>query len=80
MFRLVTDVAAPYVGWVSEVVSGPVARWFAALLGLVGLGGGWVESLVVDGILAGVGGVLAFVPVLLILYFGPGRCSRTPAT
>ena len=69
MFRLVTDVAAPYVGWVSEVVGGPLARWCVALLGLVGLDGGWVESLVVDGILAGVGGVLAFVPVLLILYF-----------
>ncbi|MFH1329121.1 MAG: ferrous iron transporter B [Actinomycetota bacterium] len=68
MFRLVTDVATPYVGWVSEVVSGPVARWCVSLLGLVGVGGGWVESLVVDGILAGVGGVLAFVPVLLVLY------------
>jgi len=68
MFRLVTDVAAPYVGWVSEVVSGPVTRWLVALLGLVGLDGGWVESLVVKGILAGVGGVVAFVPVLIILY------------
>jgi ferrous iron transport protein B len=67
-FRLVTDVAAPYVGWVSDVVGGPVARWLGALLALVRLDGGWVESLVVDGILAGVGGVLAFVPVLLILY------------
>ncbi|MBS1195636.1 MAG: Ferrous iron transport protein domain protein [Actinobacteria bacterium] len=67
-FRLVTDVAAPYVEWVSEVVNGPVARWLAGLLGLVHLGGGWVESLVVDGILAGVGGVLAFVPVLVVLY------------
>jgi ferrous iron transport protein B len=68
MFRLVTDVAAPYVGWVSEVASGPLSRAVTALLGLIGLGDGWVESLLVDGILAGVGGVLAFVPVLLILY------------
>jgi ferrous iron transport protein B len=67
-FRLVTDVSAPYVGWVSEVVSGPVARWFSWLLGGIHLGGGWVESLVVDGVLAGVGGVLAFVPVLITLY------------
>ncbi len=67
-FRLVTDVAAPYVEWVSAVVNGPVARWFSALLGALGLGGGWVESLVVEGILAGVGGVVAFVPVLIFLY------------
>ena len=67
-FRLVTDLAAPFVQWVSEVVNGPVARWLVALLRLVHLDGGWVESLVVDGVLAGVGGVLAFVPVLLVLY------------
>jgi ferrous iron transport protein B len=68
MFRLVTDVASPYVGWVGATVGGPVARWCSAGLGAAGLGGGWVESLVVDGVLAGVGAVLAFVPVLLILY------------
>lgn len=67
-FRLVTDVAAPYVEWVSAVVGGPLSRGLTALLGLLSLDGGWVESLVVDGILAGVGGVLAFVPVLIILY------------
>jgi ferrous iron transport protein B len=39
-----------------------------ALLGAIGLSGTWVESLVVDGIIAGVGGVLVFVPVLMFLY------------
>lgn len=34
-----------------------------------GLGGSWLESLLVDGVIAGVGGVLVFVPVLLALYF-----------
>ena len=33
------------------------------------LPGGWVRSLVVDGIVAGVGGVLAFLPQIVILYF-----------
>jgi ferrous iron transport protein B len=37
-------------------------------LALLGLGGTWVESLVVDGVIAGVGGVLVFVPVLVSLY------------
>lgn len=69
-FRLVTDVASPYVQWVGEVVSGPIANWFASLLDAIGIGGGWVESLVVDGILAGVGAVLSFVPVLVFLYSG----------
>ena len=30
---------------------------------------GWLQSLLVDGLLAGIGGVLAFLPQILILYF-----------
>jgi len=69
VFKLTTDVAAPFVDWLDSVLSGPVSRWIVALLGLIGADGGWVESLLVDGVIAGVGGVLAFVPVLLALYF-----------
>lgn len=69
VFKLTTDVAGPFVDWVDGVLSGPVSRWAVALLGAIGLGGGWVESLLVDGVIAGVGGVLVFVPVLLALYF-----------
>ncbi len=45
----------------------PIGRW--GLLALVGLENSWVASLVVDGALAGVGGVLVFVPVLMSLFF-----------
>lgn len=69
VFKLTTDVAAPFVDWIERVLSGPVSRWTAALLGFIGGGGGWLESLVIDGVIAGVGGVLAFVPVLFTLYF-----------
>jgi ferrous iron transport protein B len=67
-FKLTTDVAAPFVDWIDAVVSGPMSRWLASLVSAVGLGGSWVESLLVDGILGGVGAVLAFVPVLLALF------------
>lgn len=69
VFKLTTDVAAPFVDWLDGVLSGPVSRWVVALLALSGADGGWIESLMVDGVVAGVGGVLAFVPVLLALYF-----------
>lgn len=69
VFTLTTEVAGPFVDWVDEVIAGPLSGWAATLLGLVGLGGTWLEGLVVDGMLAGVGGVLVFVPVLLALYF-----------
>ncbi len=68
VFKLTADVSAPYVDWIGAVISGPLTRWVVTILGAVGLGGTWVESLVVDGVIAGVGGVLVFVPVLMALY------------
>jgi len=69
VFKMTVEASGPYLDWVDGVISGPITRWVAAIINLVGLGGTWFESLVVDGIIAGVGGVLVFVPVLLFLYF-----------
>jgi ferrous iron transport protein B len=69
VFKITADVSAPMLDWVDGVIGGPLTSWVIALLSAVGLGGTWVESLAVDGIIAGVGGVLVFVPVLLSLYF-----------
>ncbi len=68
VFKVTTDVAGPYLDWVDGVIGGPITHWVVAILGVLGLGGTWVESLFVDGIVAGVGGVLVFVPVLMFLY------------
>lgn len=68
VFRLVIDVSAPFLDWTDAVINGPIARWIAFLLDLVPTPL-WIHSLAVDGIVAGVGGVLVFVPGLLILYF-----------
>ncbi|MEX2144303.1 MAG: ferrous iron transport protein B [Anaerolineales bacterium] len=66
--KITIDVSAPYLDWVSGVISGPLTNWATALLAAAGLGGSWLESLVVGGVIAGVGGVLVFVPVLMALY------------
>jgi len=50
------------------VIAGPITNWVVAILRVVGLSGTWVESLFVDGIIAGVGGVMVFVPVMMALY------------
>jgi len=68
VFKLTADVSAPYLDWVDGVINGPIARWGMSLLSWFSLDGSWVESLLVDGIIAGVGGVLVFVPVLMCLY------------
>ncbi len=68
-FKLTTDVAAPFVDWIDAVTSGPLRRWVGGGLDAIGLEDTWVESLLADGLLGGVGAVLAFLPVLLSLYF-----------
>ena len=50
------DMIEEASGWVGELVEG----W---------LPDGWVKSLIIDGIIAGAGGVLVFLPQILILFF-----------
>jgi ferrous iron transport protein B len=68
VFRLVIDVSSPFLDWTDAVINGPIANWLRLFLDLVAAPA-WTRSLVIDGIVAGVGGVLVFVPGLLILYF-----------
>ncbi len=68
VFKITADVSAPLLDWVDGVISGPITNWVAVLLAISGLGQTWFASLVIDGIIAGVGGVLVFVPVLMFLY------------
>jgi ferrous iron transport protein B len=64
----VQDVSAPFLDWMGAVISGPVSQWSLFLLSAVGAPV-WFQSLLVDGVIAGVGSVLAFLPVLAVLYF-----------
>lgn len=68
VFRLVIDVSSPFLDWTDAVINGPIANLFRFILDLISAPA-WIHSLVIDGIVAGVGGVLVFVPGLLILYF-----------
>ncbi|HMR64597.1 MAG TPA: ferrous iron transport protein B [Anaerolineae bacterium] len=68
MFKLVVDVSAPYLDWVDGVISGPVSKWITGLLTLL-TAPEWLHALVLNGIVAGVGGVLVFLPGLFVLYF-----------
>lgn len=72
VFKVTVDISAVFLDWVDGVMGGPIARWMGALVQAVGLGNTWVKSLVVDGVVAGVGGILVFVPVLMALYLALG--------
>ena len=67
VFKLVVDVSAFFLDWVDAVVGGPATRWVSGLLTMVAAPD-WFISLAVDGVVAGVGAVLVFVPGLIVLY------------
>ncbi len=57
--------------WANDTLFGEwVPGWFGALLGALGVAeGSWIYGLIIDGIVAGVGAVLGFVPQILVLVF-----------
>lgn len=67
VFSLVQNVSAPYLDWVDGVISGPLTGWTVVLLAWL-QAPIWLVSLVTDGIIAGVGAVLMFLPGLLVMY------------
>ncbi len=68
VFKLTFDFSAPFGDWIRAMTEGPFKRWAAAILGGIGAPG-WTVSLVNDGIIAGVGFVLVFVPVIFAMLF-----------
>ena len=68
VFLLTANASAPFVTWIDLVVNQVLAGWVTALLTALSAPA-WLLSLLVDGVLAGVGGVMVFLPVLLVLYF-----------
>jgi ferrous iron transporter FeoB len=69
VFQFTANVSAPFLDWVDVFINETVYGWGGALMAALGLGDTWLAALVTDGVIAGVGGVLVFVPVLLFLYF-----------
>ena len=68
VFQVTTTVAAPLQDWLDGFFSGPVSDAASAVLGAIGLGGTWVEGLIVDGLVAGVGMLLTFVPLMALMF------------
>jgi ferrous iron transport protein B len=68
VFEITTVVAAPLQDGLDWLFSGPVSDGVSAVLGAVGLGGTWVEGLLVDGLIAGVGSLLTFVPLMALMF------------
>jgi ferrous iron transport protein B len=64
MFQLATTVAGPLIDGVDGLVNGTLADWVRGWLP----GPSWLEGLLVDGVLAGVGTVLSFAPLMALIF------------
>lgn len=68
VFEITTVVAAPLQAGLGWIFSNPVSQAVVWALNQVGLGGGWVEGLVVGGLISGVGLLLSFTPLLALVF------------
>jgi ferrous iron transport protein B len=66
LFKVMFDFSSPYIDFFDGLVNGAIAQWAQA--GLVAIGASsWVVSLIVDGIIGGVGIVFSFLPVIFTM-------------
>jgi ferrous iron transport protein B len=68
MFELTTAVATPLVDAVGNFFAGPLATWLRDVVP----GPAWIDGLLVDGVLSGVGTVLSFVPLRALVFVAIG--------
>ena len=70
VFQATTTLASPMQDWIDVAFRGWCTSGLDWLLGLFGVAwrGGWVRSLLVDGVLDGVITVLTFIPVMGIMF------------
>lgn len=68
LFKLTFDLSGPFGDWIDGVLNGPLKRWVTLILTTINAPD-WTVSLANDGVIAGVGSVLVFVPVIFTMMF-----------
>jgi ferrous iron transport protein B len=68
IFKLTFDLSIPFVNWIDGLFSGAIPKWASVLLTYISAPP-WLLSLVTSGIIAGVGFVLTFVPIIFVMMF-----------
>ncbi len=68
VFKLAFDISAPFSDWIDGVRTGPLTRWAVTILGVLHAPA-WLGSLAIDGVLAGAGFVLVFIPIIGAIMF-----------
>ncbi|URM52805.1 ferrous iron transport protein B [Mycoplasma sp. SG1] len=65
MFILVFNIATPFKDWLDMVVNDWIGGWVSNS----NLQPDWLKSFIVDGVLAGAGTVVTFLPIMICLFF-----------
>lgn len=68
VFQVTSSASAPLLDWIGEVFAGPFTAWIVGLFGQFSLNGSILESLIIHGALPGIGTVMSFAPIMLVLY------------
>lgn len=69
LFQIVFNwVGQPLADWLGDILTGDFADWARETMEATGVAV-WMQSLVADGIINGVGSVLSFVPLIFTLFF-----------
>jgi ferrous iron transport protein B len=68
IFKLTFDISKPFSDWMGNVINGPLTAWTGFILASLSIPV-WTRSLITDGIIAGVGSVFVFVPVIFTVMF-----------
>lgn len=66
-FQLTTSIASPIQDWFEGLITGPLAQSMTTLLGAMSAPT-WIHSVAVDGVLAAVGTVVSFIPLMVIIF------------
>lgn len=66
-FQLTTTIAGSIQDWFETLINGSVATGLKGILGFVSAPD-WLESVVIDGVLAAVGTVVSFIPLMVIIF------------
>ncbi|MGL5963976.1 MAG: ferrous iron transport protein B, partial [Fusobacteriaceae bacterium] len=66
LMNVVFNGSAPLIDWVDGFINTFVAKYVGILIEGTPE---WINSLIIDGIIGGVGGIVVFVPLMLFLYF-----------
>ncbi|MGL6114189.1 ferrous iron transport protein B [Cetobacterium sp. SF1] len=67
LMGIVFNGSAPFIDWLDGFVNDYIAKYVEMAIG-TGVPD-WLHSLIIDGILGGVGGVVVFIPLMIFLYF-----------